>query len=304
MRFHSRELLYFDAVRRAGSIREAARSLNVASSAVNRKILQIEEEIGMPLFERHAAGVSLTAAGEALARHAIHVLQDLERTESELEGLRGGTRGSVSVAAVEAVCLSPLPEVIRALHRRAPRIEVEVQSLGSKAIPAALADGRADVGIAFDLASGDGLKQVFAARAALGAVMSPEHPLAERETVTLSDCAEWPMVRAGSNLSMARRIEDLMARSGLNRPAAVTTDSIVLMQQLAMRPPYVAFQAAFGLETLARDGALVFVPLRAGGDLSIGFGVYMREGRALPTAVDLFLQQLTQTLTAMPALRG
>ena len=56
MRIHAAALLYFDAVRRAGSIREAARRLNVASSAVNRQILKLEAEVGAPLFDRLPGG--------------------------------------------------------------------------------------------------------------------------------------------------------------------------------------------------------------------------------------------------------
>jgi len=52
LRIHASAMLYFDAVRRAGTIREAARRLNVASSAVNRQILKLETEIGAQLFER------------------------------------------------------------------------------------------------------------------------------------------------------------------------------------------------------------------------------------------------------------
>ena len=84
LRIHSSAIRYFDAVRRAQSIREAARQLNVASSAVNRLIIKLEEEIGEPLFHRLPSGLVLTPIGEALARHVITVFQDLERTGAEI----------------------------------------------------------------------------------------------------------------------------------------------------------------------------------------------------------------------------
>ena len=65
LRIHSASIRYFDAARRAKSIREAARQLNVASSAVNRQIIKLEEEIGSPLFHRLPTGLVLTAVGEA-----------------------------------------------------------------------------------------------------------------------------------------------------------------------------------------------------------------------------------------------
>ncbi|MGY4290022.1 DNA-binding transcriptional LysR family regulator [Bradyrhizobium sp. LM2.7] len=64
MRFHSPSIQYFHAVRRTGSIRAAARVLNVASSAVSRQILKLEQEVGSPLFERNARGLTLTTVGD------------------------------------------------------------------------------------------------------------------------------------------------------------------------------------------------------------------------------------------------
>ena len=71
--------LYFDAVVRHGSIRRAAETLRIASSALNRRILDLEEEIGTILFDRLQGGVRLTAAGETFAAHVRRTLSDLDR---------------------------------------------------------------------------------------------------------------------------------------------------------------------------------------------------------------------------------
>ncbi|MGV8378248.1 LysR family transcriptional regulator, partial [Pseudomonas aeruginosa] len=76
---------------------EAARRLNVASSAVNRQILKLEDEIGAPLFDRLPGGLRLTGAGEIFARHVTVVLQDMERVRSELDALQGLRTGHVEV---------------------------------------------------------------------------------------------------------------------------------------------------------------------------------------------------------------
>jgi DNA-binding transcriptional LysR family regulator len=121
MHIHARSIRYFDMIRRCGSIREAARHLHVASSAVNRQLLQLEDEIGSPLFERLSSGLRLTAAGEVFSRHVITVLQDEHRLSTELELLRGVRRGSVSVAAVEGLNADLMPAVLTQMHRRYPR---------------------------------------------------------------------------------------------------------------------------------------------------------------------------------------
>lgn len=73
-----RHYLYLDAVTRAGSIRKAAAKLGVASTALNRKTLEIEDELGMPMFERLARGVRLTTADEVLIDAIRRNLSDID----------------------------------------------------------------------------------------------------------------------------------------------------------------------------------------------------------------------------------
>lgn len=289
---------YFDAIRRAGSIREAARRLNVASSAVNRQLLKLEEEVGAPLFERVAGGVRLTAAGEALARHVIMVLQDFERAKGDIEGLRGARTGHVSIVTVEGLCGSFLPEALERLHRRAPRITVGASTRGSAAIADAVSSGEADIGIAFDLPRHAELRQVAVARFRLGLVATPDHPLAGRASVGLSDCMGHTLLLPDPSLSTHRYLSALLAETrGAAVPAFVHSSSIELMREMAERGTGIAFQTRLGLEGPLRRGTLVHVPLvRRGEPLWSELGIYVRAGRALPPAVDLGLGEIADHL--------
>lgn len=296
MRIHAAGILYFDAVWRAGSIREAARRLNVASSAVNRQILKLEEELGTPLFERFAGGVKLTAAGEALARHVIVVLQDLERAKTDIEGLRGARIGHVSIAAVEGVCAALLPDVIGRLRTAAPRVTLSANTRGSMAIPEAVRQGEADIGVAFALPRQPDLRQVAIGRFRLGAIVTPDHPLAGRRTVTMAACLDHPLIMAEHGLSVQALLLPALAR--LARPARpiVTSGSIELMRELAERGLGIAFQTRIGIEERIRAGRLIHVPLDAGGPVWSDLGIYVRAGRSLPATLDLVLQALAEEL--------
>lgn len=294
MRIHSSALQYFDAVRRAGSIREAARRLNVASSAVNRQILKLEAEIGTPLFDRNPSGVTLTTAGEILAHHVIVVLQDMDRTRSEIEALKGARVGHIGIAAVEGVCPALLPSVLRTLRARAPRITTSAETMGSNRIPAALEAGLADVGIAFNLPRHPDLRQVYVANFKLGAIMAPDHPLAKRETVTFAACSDYPLVVAASDLSIHHLLAPLIRQSNRTVEPIMRTNSIDLMRQLAQQSPVIAFQTPVGMERMIAAGDIVHVPFA--GPVWSDLGVYVRAGRSLPAPVDLFLQMLTEEL--------
>jgi len=114
MRVHAKAIRYFDAIRRAGSIRAAARLLHVDPSAVNRQLLNLENDTGALLFDRLPGGLRLTQAGEVFSQHVITVLQDEQRTAHELARLQGLEHGEIRVVSLEGLHLArrwPWPTV-------------------------------------------------------------------------------------------------------------------------------------------------------------------------------------------------
>src|SRR4029434_8832403 len=140
---HANVLRYFLEVARSGSIRKAAQRLFVASSAVNRQILQLEAELGTELFDRlptgmrlNAAGgimlppratsrhdfrylsarvqtgMRLNAAGEFVLRHVRTTLHDFELLRTELDALKGERTGHVSVVAMDSLFVDFLPAAV------------------------------------------------------------------------------------------------------------------------------------------------------------------------------------------------
>jgi DNA-binding transcriptional LysR family regulator len=292
LRIHSSAIRYFDAARRAKSIREAARQLNVASSAVNRQIIKLEEEIGTPLFHRLSTGLTLTAVGEALARHVITVFQDLERTGADIEDLQGARVGHITVAVVESVAASILPRVIDQIRARSPRITFTIAVLGSFDIPGAIAAGEADVGVAFALRKSSDLRQVFLSQFRLGAVVRPDHPLASKKTVKLPACLGYPLILATPDLSITSLLEAVLSEGPAYLSPVITSGSIELMQELVIRGHGVAFQTKVGLERRIGDGSLVHVPIEAKEPLWSDLGIYTRAGRQLPTTTAKFVELL------------
>ena len=114
---HLLPLTYIDAVFKAGSIRKVAETLAITSTALNRRILAMEEELGVLIFERLARGVRLTTAGEILIHHIREQLTDMERVKSQIADLTGERRGHVSIACSQALLSFFLPEQI-AVYRK------------------------------------------------------------------------------------------------------------------------------------------------------------------------------------------
>jgi len=86
---HQLPLKYLDTVARVGSIRKAAEQLAITSSALNRRIIAMEKDLGVPLFDRVAKGVRLNAAGELVIHHIRTQLADMDRVKSQIHDLQG-----------------------------------------------------------------------------------------------------------------------------------------------------------------------------------------------------------------------
>ncbi len=294
-RIHAPMIVYFDAIRRAGSVREAARRLNIASSAVNRQLLKLEEELGMPLFERLPSGLKLTHAGSTFARHAIEVLQDAERVRSELEALQGLRTGHVEIAAVEGLSSDLVPNVLAKARERFPRVTIGISVMGSVAIPQALVSGDVDLGVAFSLDRSSDLQQLSVASFHIGAVVPPGHPLATNRALSVSACLSHSLILPKTDLSIRQQLAKAYAKLPV---PAIETSSVELAKQLALRGLGVAFQTRIGIERELAQGQLVHVPIQKPMPLRSDLGVYVRAARSPPVAVhalaDIIAAEIAQ----------
>lgn len=298
LRIHAPAIYYFDMVRRCHSIREAARRLNVASSAVNRQILKLEDEMGAALFERLPGGLRVTAAGEILTRHVTLLLQDVERVRGELDGLHGVQTGHVEIATVEGAAVELLPAALRRMRERYPKVTIGVTVQGSQSIPGSVINGQADLGLAFALARSSEITQLCVGHFRLGALMTPDHPLAAETRVSYGQCCEHGVIQAKSELSVHHLIAPLHKRVAANKPL-LQSNSMELARQLARQQLGIAFQTRIGIEADLARGELLHIPLSDQGGIFSDLGVYARKDRDLPVAV----QALTHLLGEEIALR-
>ena len=250
---------YFEAVAESGSVRAASRDLNVAASAISRQLQQLEHLLGTVLFDRSGRGLTLTPAGEVLLRGLRQAAQAHEQTLDELSALKGLQRGLLRIATVESVSVTILPDMLLRFASAYPGIEVSVTVAGSEAVTALLREHQADLGFTFNPTSLDGLVALASSDLHLGAVMSPDHPLAKAGRLALADCLGHPLAWPSKGLSLRAILDTLPAARKL-RPA-FECNSLRLMASLARRGSCIVFQTVIGIEQELAAGTLVFVPL-------------------------------------------
>jgi DNA-binding transcriptional LysR family regulator len=296
MNIHAKSVRYFDVICRSGSIREAARRLHIDGSALNRQLLNLEEEIGAALFERLPGGLRLTEAGRIFSQHVVTVLQDEQRALAELEQLQGVERGEIRVAAAESLNADFLPAVLHGMLRRYPKVRIHTFTLGSESIAHQVSSGEVDVGAAFAMRDSPDLRCVGSSIFRLGAIMAPDHPLAARRSVTFDECAAFPLVMANPDFAVHSLLLPLMNDAAEPVQPVIYTGAIELMRQLAMRGVGIAFQTRIGLEALCVDKRLAYVPFHESENVAATLGFYVRSARALPPAVTALIAIMNEQL--------
>lgn len=124
MRITHRQLKYFVEIARSGSITTAATTLGIAQPALSHHIATIEQELGAVLFERHARGVRLTAAGQRLLDRASSILRQLDRLPDDVAHGGEQPRGPVSLCLAGAVASVIAAPLYRLLNRQVPEVRL------------------------------------------------------------------------------------------------------------------------------------------------------------------------------------
>ena len=184
---------YLDAVAHHGSIRKAAEALHIASSALNRRILDLEADVGSPLFERLPRGVRATAAGELFLAYVRRSLKELRLVEAQIDGLRGLVHGRVRIAVAESVTGRMLPDAIAEYHQRHPGVGFSVTVGGPKDLSQALARDKVDLILTHEKTDEAEVIILAEVPQPLCALVAPEHPLATKKSLRLRECVAYPL---------------------------------------------------------------------------------------------------------------
>ncbi len=172
-----RALRYFLAVVRAGSVRAAAETLNVAASAVSRQIIELEAEVGEVLLERLPRGVVPTEAGRMVAEHAQRQADEATLLDDRLKRLRGVQQGTIRLCCGAGFVIDLLDNALAGFAEAHPGIAYQIEIGTTDGILTAVAQGEADLGLAYNPPARPDVYGIVSARQPLLAILPKGHPL-------------------------------------------------------------------------------------------------------------------------------
>lgn len=213
-----RHLRYFLAVAKHLNFTKAAEELHMAQPPLSRQIKELEEEIGVPLFERHGRRVSLSMAGEVFAERARQVLAAAGAAVVDSKRAARGEVGSVAVGFFEHIAYTLLPPLLRGFQQQYPAVTVELRWFSSSEQIDALRRGDIDLAFARSVPASPDLNSVLLLREPFYIAIAKDNPLAAKRRISIKDCANLRVINYRKDVAPDYHsvITQLCARAGFS----------------------------------------------------------------------------------------
>lgn len=174
---------------------------------------ELEQQFGLPLFQRLPHGMALTDAGRALLGHARSVAHSVARMQDDAQSFRDGDKGVVRIAACTSTVLQFLPADLLRCHTAWPDVKIDLQELNSPGVIQALGRGIADIGIYESTLGVVPLPSMPYHADRLLLVVPAGHALARRREVRLEDFIDHDVIGMSEGSAISSTLERVAAEA-------------------------------------------------------------------------------------------
>ena len=284
-----RQLHIFRTLAEELNFTRTAEKVHTVQSNVTAQIKALEDELGVPLFDRLGRRVTLTDAGRRFLPFAEQALATMERGE---QAIRTGAEptGPLRISAPESVLTYRLPRVLRAFRRHFPHVELVFRPGLSAAIEIELETGKVDIAITLcDSPSNPVHKSIRLHTEKISLIADPMHPLVARKTVKPADLAGQTLLLTEAGCGYRAKLDRLMALQNI-RPGSVTEfSSVEAMKQCVGMGMGLALLPAIAVWRELKQNQ--FVALRwSGPSLDIATHVLWHKDKWISPAMAAFLE--------------
>ncbi|WP_248916601.1 transcriptional regulator CynR [Pseudomonas moorei] len=222
-----RHLRYLLAVADHGGFTRAAEALHVSQPTLSQQIRQLEEALGVSLFDRTSRTVKPTDAGQAYIECARRVLVELEAGKRALHDVKDLSRGSLRLAMTPTFIAYLVGPLVRDYVARFPNIHLEIFELSMDDIESGLAEDSLDIAIAFDQVRNADIESIPAFTETLGLMVGRAHPLYESEgALTNEAVAQLEFALLTADFVTRTRIDEYFAQGQITPKVAIEVNSV------------------------------------------------------------------------------
>jgi DNA-binding transcriptional LysR family regulator len=300
-RLKTRQLLLLMAMDDEGSIHRAAQVLNMSQPAASKLLKDLEDMLGVPLFDRLPRGMRPTWYGEAMVRHARMALASLSQAHEEIEALKAGRFGQVTVGAITAPGMTLMPPAVARVKQEYPSLRVALQIETSDVLIERLAQGKVDMVVArlFERHDKNALRYQPMVEEPVAAIARPGHALLSAPRLALGDLAGagWIVPPLGSVLR--HRFDLMFHEAGLEAPVnLVETTALLFMTRMLRQSDLLAVVASDVAHYYAEHGLVALLPIQLRCQMD-SFGLITRSDRLQSPAGKVMLRALAGAAAAV-----
>ena len=226
-----------EAARRGYNLTEVANALFTSQPGVSRQIRELEEELGIDIFERSGKRLTgLTDPGKEVLHIVERLLLEAENLQRAGETYSGKTTGTLSIAATHTQTRYVLPRAVQHFRTAFPDVRIALQQSAPEHIAEWVMSGKADIGIATEgLSRFEGLVSFPCYEWHHVIVVPNDHPLLKEKSVTLEHLAEHPLITYDVGFTGRSHIDEAFSTHGLAPDIVLTAmDSDVIQQYVSL----------------------------------------------------------------------
>lgn len=282
---NDRHLRYIVAVAEAGSFTGAARQLNVSQPTLSQQVRQVEEELGVALFQRDARRVVVTEAGSIALGHARRALDAMAFVRSSMDDYLNLEKGYLRLGVTQTFNALHLPVILKRFLRQHPGIVVDVLELANDQILDGVNSGNLQIGIGISSTSVHEAKQALY-ETSLMLVCSKDHALSDYRIVEVDTLPDVKLALLTSDYRTRRVIDDFLALHHVELAPVVAFNTFSAILALVGLGTHVSIMPA-DVQSKQNHADIAFKPLNPSPPIS-KVHLIEAEGNLKTRAADAF----------------
>jgi DNA-binding transcriptional LysR family regulator len=298
-RLKTRQLLLLVAIDDERNIHRAADLLHMTQPAASKQLKDLEDMLGVSLFERHPRGMSPTSYGEAMIRHARMALTSLSQAHDDILALKSGLSGQVDIGVIMTPGISALPAAIARIKEHSPLLRIGVHMENSNVLLDRLQRGELDFMVARILEGEDRANLQFEELAAepVSVIARLGHPLLEKQGLKLTDIAQYGWVLSPQGSILRHRFEMLFRCENLRPPMnVIDTTAPLVITSILQQTDFLHVMPTEVAQYIARYNMVGIVPI----NLSVmmdPFGIITKSGQLLSPGAKILIDAIRQAVS-------
>ncbi|ACR32224.1 LysR family transcriptional regulator [Burkholderia glumae] len=293
----SRIVYFYEAVR-CGTIRAAADWLDVAPSAVSRQIGLLEKELDATLVERHARGVTPTAAGRCVIEYFREQLAHRDDLLSQLQELRGLKTGQVGVVLGEGFVSDLLAGPMQQFCRQYPGIHVNLDVGSTNDVIRKISNDEGEIGLVYNPPDEPKLVSRATQRQPMMAIVGPGFPRRTHKVLTVQQLAGYPLAAPHPSYGTRQMLEAVEYAERVRLAPVVTTNSFAILKDFVKSGLGIAVMPAFAVAAELQAKQLFAIEIAHPILENAEAHMVTRVGRKLSVAANKMLQMMTGQMRA------